>query len=145
MLLVAMAGQTTYSYYGCCFFGVIELSGIPLVVVDLFHPKHKQWTQLAHSNSAIEAVNNGARALFAALYMLVRAFYFPYVVFTQVLPDAWAVYSLPAAERASASTFALLFIPTFGVLFSLLQWYWASLIARQVAKLLAPDHKPKHQ
>ena len=41
------------------FAGVIELSSVPLVAVDFFHPKHFQ--QLAEASPALGALNAAAR------------------------------------------------------------------------------------
>ena len=33
--------QTCNTYYALCFFGVVELSSIPLCFADVFHPRRK--------------------------------------------------------------------------------------------------------
>ena len=66
-------------YYTTFFLGVIEISSIPLVIVDVFHPKHFQ-DQLATS-AFYDALNSNARILFAVAFLAVRAVYFPVVIF----------------------------------------------------------------
>ena len=48
MLMAAYIGtQVTWSYYAIFFFGTCEVSGIFLSIVDVFHPKHKEWAALS--------------------------------------------------------------------------------------------------
>ena len=124
------------SYYALFFYGVIELSGIFLCVVDLFHPKHPAWCAYLESAPALRALNDAARLAFVAAYFSVRAALFPYVVATQVLPDAYALLQLPEAERRGVHPALICVIPVFGVLFSLLQCYWGTLLYAQVVKVL---------
>lgn len=76
--------------YAPFFFGVIELSSIPLVLVDIFHPhKQPEWHAFAASHPTIMKINEINRILFAILYNCLRVFYFPKVTFQQVVPDMW--------------------------------------------------------
>mmetsp|Transcript_14890 Transcript_14890/g.32295 ORF Transcript_14890/g.32295 Transcript_14890/m.32295 type:complete len:270 (-) Transcript_14890:243-1052(-) len=135
MFFTAVCGKRAWRYYGCCFFGAVEFSGIPLVIVDLFHPKHPGWSEFGAA-SPLKAINDLSRLAFAAAFMVVRAFYFPYVVATQVLPDAFAVFTSGRAHTYGVSNFELLFVPISGVVFSFLQLYWAMLIVKQAMKQL---------
>jgi hypothetical protein len=64
------------------FFGQIELSSIPLQIVDLFHPKKSPaWHQYLTDRPALAAINDACRQLFALLFLAVRGVYFPYLVF----------------------------------------------------------------
>lgn len=67
-----------------------------------------------------------------------RGFLFPYVVFMQILPDAYAVLQLPRAARGGAPAALLYVHPVCGVLFSVLQLYWGTLLLKQVRKALRP-------
>jgi hypothetical protein len=137
MALTAAVGlYPLYSYYALFFYGVIEVSGIFLSFVDVFHPKHPAWCAYLETAPALRALNDAARLAFVAAYFSVRAALFPYVVATQVLPDAYAVLQLPVAERRGVHPALLCVIPVFGVLFSLLQCYWGTLLYAQVAKVL---------
>ena len=51
MALTAMLGLSYYSYHALFFYGIIELSGIFLSIVDLFHPKHAGWCAVAPSRT----------------------------------------------------------------------------------------------
>jgi len=62
------------------FGGVIELSSIPLQVVDVLHPKHfVEWTE----RPRVAQLNAACRVAFAALFLLTRTALFPFVVFGQ--------------------------------------------------------------
>lgn len=65
-------------YYAPFFAGVIELSSVPLQVVDFFHPKH--FADLADGSPALGKLNAAARGCFVVSFVLLRTLYFPYVV-----------------------------------------------------------------
>ena len=81
-VLALLALRPYCAYYAPFFAGVIEISSVPLVFVDLFHPKHLQ--ALAEASPALSALNGAARAAFAASFLVLRTACFPLVVFTQV-------------------------------------------------------------
>ena len=142
MALVALAGCTgVWSFYGIFFFGVIELSGILLAFVDVFHPKHEAWCAYLATSPPLQALNTAARVGFLVAFVAVRAVWFPYVVLGRVVPDALAL--LDAPERAGVSTFALCFVPVCGVAFSVLQLFWAAKLLRMARKMLLGGDKPK--
>jgi hypothetical protein len=125
------------------FLGVIELSSIPLQIVDLFHPKKSPyWNKYANDKSSTgffpklcSSVNEISRILFAVLFLLARGLYFPYSVAAIAAPDFYAEGSLPSM---------VLFVMS--ILFTLLQMYWAKLVFGQVKKALsgsAKDSKDK--
>ena len=146
MFFVAYHSVVEWSYYALFFFGACEVSGIPLAIVDLFHPKHVEWGKYADASPLVSVLNNAARGSFVLLFMIVRAFYFPYVVFVEAWPDAYALYNtvrVPTDRRGRPtpdyiSDKDLIVLPIFGLLFSLLQWYWCSMIIKQVKKMLFP-------
>jgi len=123
------------------FLGVIELSSIPLQIVDLFHPKKSpHWNEYVNttmssssSSSALffqkvcSTVNEISRILFAILFLLVRGMYFPYIVVKIAIPDFYA-------EGSLSSTILLIM----SILFSLLQMYWATLVIGQIMKATTP-------
>ena len=129
-------GRPCCGHYAVFFFGFIELSGVPLTIVDVFHPKHTSWHDFGRRAAWARALNEVARIVFAAVYLSVRAVYFPYVVLNGAIPDIHAVTGTPAVMRDGAPTGALYFMAVFGVLFSMLQIYWGVLVARQAAKAL---------
>jgi len=129
------------AYYGLFFFGVIEVSSIPLAVVDVFHPKHKSWFKFLNEqqnalSSLMRVLNDLARVGFALSYLLVRAIYFPYVVFTSVLPDLLFVASLPDDDRSGASVGKIYFLAMAALGFVFLQLYWGTLVAKQLIKAI---------
>jgi len=116
------------------FLGVVELSSIPLQIVDLFHPKKSpHWNKYICDDSSTGlfkrlcfAVNEISRILFAILFLLVRGLYFPYAIATIAVPDFYA--------EGSLASWVLLIL---SVLFTLLQMYWATLVFGQVKKALS--------
>ena len=135
-LTAALGLYPLFSYYALFFYGVIEVSGIFLSLVDIFHPKHQAWCDYLDTAPTLSAINNAARIVFVAAYFGVRAALFPYVVATQVLPDAYAVLQLPDAEHRGVHPVLICVIPVFGALFSLLQCYWGTLLYAQVKIVL---------
>lgn len=121
------------------FLGVIELSSIPLQIVDMFHPKKSpHWYKYINDKSSsgsfpklCASINEASRILFALLFLLVRGLYFPYVVIAIAAPDFYAEGSLPSM---------VLFVMS--VLFTMLQLYWGKLVVGQVKKALFGDAKP---
>lgn len=113
------------------FLGAIELSSIPLQIVDLFHPKKSpHWNKFANDGSSTSSfskfcatINETSRIFFAILFLLVRGLYFPYVVATIAAPDFYVEGSVPSMVLLSMS-----------ILFTLLQMYWANLVLGQVKK-----------
>lgn len=138
MALVAYVGAFHLpSAYCLFFFGLVELSSIPLSVVDFFHPQ-KGLPQLLEHSALLRALNDQARVLFALLFLLVRALYFPYVVAGCLLPDVTAVWGQQErlAQLLVDRMTPLAVIVVSAVCMTLLQLYWAVLIAKQVLKLV---------
>jgi len=125
-----------WQYYAVFFYGVIEISGIFLSFVDIFHPKHKPWCDWLASRPKLSAFNDAMRAIFFLLYMCIRACYFPWVIVGQVCSDFLAMTSMPLEERQGLSIGVLAFCPLVGVAFAGLQLYWARLLTKQVLKML---------
>ena len=132
-------GHALLGYYAAYYFGAIEISSIPLILVDLFHPKHKAWHEYYQSAPTwLKRFNEINRICFAILFLGARAISFPYVSFTTVIPDLWHVASLPVEERI-VSVYPLYGMAILNTFFSLLQLYWGSLVLRQVVKALTPS------
>jgi hypothetical protein len=126
-----------------------QVSGIPLSIVDVFHPKHEKhvrrgggWFEYEKASPLCRAVNELARVCFAAAYLPLRAVYFPWVVGSQAVPDMLATLALPQEERPAAPDAALYGVIGFGIAFSALQMYWGKLVFTQVLHVLAGP-KPK--
>ena len=131
--------QPIGSCYAPFFFGVIEVSSIPLAIVDIFHPKRKAWYDYHVSIRTLVTINDISRGLFAVLFILIRAMYFPYVVLTQVLPDFWKQANKTTKENSTMTagdTSALWAIMILSLLFSALQLYWGTMVVQQIVKAL---------
>jgi hypothetical protein len=133
----AGGGWPIASCYAPVFLGVIELSSIPLQVVDLFHPKKApEWCSYMKASPFLSAVNEVARSSFALLFLAVRGVYFPYMIVTTVLPECWT------ALRGLFPSIVCLpigMILTFAVAFTALQLHWATLVVKQIIKTLGGD------
>lgn len=140
-------GVPIFAYYAPFYFGIVEISSIPLIIVDIFHPKHKAWNMYLNSNERsgwIMKLNDTARPLFALLFILVRMVAFPYISIVGVLRDALHVTSLPLEQRNNVPNLPLYIIAFLNVAFSCLQFYWGTLLIRQIIKLLkGPTTKTK--
>lgn len=124
-------GRPLMAYYAPFYFGAIELSSLPLLVVDLFHPKHKDWQAWLTAPTApkwLSGVNEVARVAFAVLFLLVRVCWFPYVSVLGVLRDVTQV-------NGGSAMPGLYFMAACNVFFSALQIYWGSLVIAQIIKL----------
>jgi TLC domain len=114
------------------FFGVIELSSIPLAIVDVFHPrKQPEWHHFQSKHKAVEIINDISRTSFAFMYVVIRLIYFPQVIFKQVIPDGWNKLQ---QEENEPYKLAISIVLIFSTLFTLLQLYWGTLVLRQIAK-----------
>lgn len=119
------------------FFGQIELSSIPLQIVDLFHPKKSSaWHQYLTDRPALAAINDACRQLFALLFLAVRGVYFPYLVFTIVIPEFWDALGWSMMQDQSKYILPIVTILAFSIAFTLLQMYWGVLVLNQVYKAL---------
>lgn len=130
-------------YYVPFYFGVIELSGIPLTYVDLFHPRYEhynKWLNAKHSNKKTAAfqkmlkdVNDVAQKVFALTFLALRGIYFPYVSFSKAIPDLMKAFENPPNGVPMWTGYFLVGMIS---LFALLQAYWGLIIAKKVKKAL---------
>lgn len=137
-------GVTLFGYYIPFFFGFIEISSVPLTVVDLFHPRHKAWNAYLTSEERpkwMMTMNKRCRIIFASLFMLVRTIAFPYVSAMGVMMDVAHLTSLPLDQRRGVPNFPLIVMTLLNVLFSALQVYWGSLVLPQLWKVLVGSTK----
>jgi len=104
-------------YYAVFFFGLIEVSSIPLAAVDLFRA----------NKGLSQAIPNGpvtARATFAAMFVVVRGCYWPFVMFG-------FIRDLLAED---VKLFAFVLYGFTAAALTLLQYFWLYLIIRGVMK-----------
>jgi len=119
-------------YYVPFFGGVIEMSSIPLAVVDVFHPKHPELETWARQNACVGLLNAFCRVLFALLFVALRTIYFPWVVLTQMLPDLVSVLMQGHARMGMVA--AVVFTLSLALGFMFLQLYWSKLVIGQLLK-----------
>ena len=105
---------------------------------QVFHPKQKAWHAYLATSKSLQTINEISRVLFALLYVATRVLYFPYVMFTGVLPDC-----LSAANDHPEFVSPLYTVMLLGILFTMLQWYWGKLVIQQIIKALGGDSKTK--
>jgi len=133
LAVCGVAGLWTYD--ALFFFGVIEVSGIVLTFIDVFHPvKHPLWVKWLEKHPTISKVNDLGRALFLLAYFIVRAGLFTHLTLTQVFPDVLHVMSLPVAGRRGFSVPFVGFNGCFSLAFMGLQLYWGALLVKQAQK-----------
>jgi hypothetical protein len=138
-------GKMIGYYYASYYFGVIEISSIPLSYVDVFHPKYKFYFEWLHSEKnasrtmmkVLDGVNELCRIVFAVTFLIFRGVYFPYVTFGHTIPDLWYAYNdetkqLPDGVPMWTGYFLIGFVS----LFALLQFYWGTLILKQIHKMV---------
>lgn len=119
-------------YYTPFFVGVVELSSVPLQVVDFFRPEH--FGRLLEGRPALGMLNTVARGTFTLSFIVVRTVWFPIVVFASVLPD---LVSITRSSTQGSGHVALAVAGIcFSVAFTALQWFWSWLLLKQVMKML---------
>jgi TLC domain len=129
--------------YAPFFFGVIELSSIPLAIVDVFHPqKQPEWHQYHLQHKPLQVLNEVSRTSFAVLYIVMRMLYFPRIIVSQVLPDGWSKLQ---QEANAPYKLAISIVLIFSTLFTLLQLYWGTLVLRQIAKAVQSTQPPSER
>ena len=83
-------------------------------------------------NKILQTINEISRVTFAILFVVLRMICFPYVaIYVGVLPDC-----LKAINEKPQYTTPLLTIATFSILFTIMQFYWGSLVVKQILKAL---------
>ena len=89
----------------------------------------------------LQSVNEGARILFAILFLILRGLYFPYVTFYHVIPDIWIGFNyskvagrphVPEDVPMWTGYFLICAVSSFAVL----QCYWGILILKQIYKMV---------
>jgi len=119
-------------FYG----GFIEISGIPLAVVDIFHPTH--FKDVADSSPCLDAVNGAARIAFVILFLLIRVLLFPAVTLLLVVPD------MVAELREGSPLLAPCVVLVLSLSLMFLQLFWATKVLKQCRKALFPPPEKVH-
>lgn len=120
--------QQYMHYYAIFFFGVPELSSLPLTLVDLFK-------SFKHLRDANDMLNGVVRNLFALIFIPVRVFWFPLVSL-----EFWKD-SLTEAQDPNSRHNPVMVLGVCGanIFMTALQLYWGSLIVRAIVKILTGD------
>lgn len=142
MAIVAFVGATTLPMrYVLYYFGVAELSSIPLLVYDQLsynceivqksqeqrEGKERDDTATDNDSALLERWRDRAKVVAPVAFALVRAFHFTKVTVMNFIPDALSV--LPTITAVGTSRILKLLIFA-SVGFASLQLYWFSLIVR---------------
>ena len=116
----------TYScliFYAPFFFGIIEISSIPLIIVDIFHPT--RFYELTTRHICLQRTNQIAQALFFVLFIGARGFWWSIVIFTSFVPDIF--YN---TQRSIVVQTNIMFVLIMSC--TILQYYWLFIIVRKV-------------
>lgn len=111
-------------YYGAFFFGVSEVSSIPLGIIDLF--KYSKALQ-----SAFPKLEEIVKATFALLFLLIRCVYWPIVSVT-----FWI-----ATMKSSAPLWLCVIWWIANIGLTLLQYYWGFLVVKGILKQLKDEDR----
>eukprot|EP00548_Thalassiothrix_antarctica_P005740 CAMPEP_0194142644 /NCGR_PEP_ID=MMETSP0152-20130528/11872_1 /TAXON_ID=1049557 /ORGANISM="Thalassiothrix antarctica, Strain L6-D1" /LENGTH=187 /DNA_ID=CAMNT_0038841679 /DNA_START=363 /DNA_END=926 /DNA_ORIENTATION=- len=118
--------------YAPFFFGCIELSSIPLQIVDLFHPKRSpDWYEYSKNSKFLCSLNDVCRTLFALSFLVVRGMMWPYVIGTGAIPDYWET-----SVKYPQYVIPCRIMVTMAFSFTILQSYWAILVLKQIIKIV---------
>jgi hypothetical protein len=131
MAAVALVGATALpTHYGLYYMGVAELSSVPLTFYDQCEKSAEICTKSGDEERArkLRMLRDGARAVAAVAFILVRAFDFSRVTLSRFVPDALAV--LKSTSTAACFRRPILFMLVSSVAFVGLQLYWLSLFVR---------------
>lgn len=119
-------------YYLFYFFGISELSSIPLVVYDqLTQDFDAAAGSLSNPDDNVRKLRDRFQLIAAMSFTLVRAISFPIVSLFKFLPDVRSVLLLSTTAKISRQTRLLLKgLSIANISFTILQLYWFSLIVR---------------
>ena len=119
------------------------INNFSIAIVDFFHPKH--FEALTKNNPILSKINEVARILFAMLFILMRALYFPYIYATMLVPDIFDLLSKQPFLVNKQKANMLWIILGSSTALTMLQLYWATLVLAQVIKLLKGGDKDKRE
>jgi hypothetical protein len=109
-------------YYGPFFFGVSELSSIPLGFMDLFRYSDDL-------SKGYPKVGEIVKVAFAVLFLLIRCVYWPFVAI-----DFWQATLSKEADNANIVLKLVWWLANIGL--TLLQYYWGYKVVNGIIKLL---------
>ena len=126
LLAVLGIGYTYTYYYAGFFFGMVELSSVPLSLMDLFK-------YCPHLAAKFPTVAEKTKELFAGSFLLTRVVYFPYMS-SGFWSDALEVLS-SGGKRQIPVGVPLAFLAS-NVILTGLQFYWGSLVIKGIIRKL---------
>mmetsp|Transcript_5982 Transcript_5982/g.18397 ORF Transcript_5982/g.18397 Transcript_5982/m.18397 type:complete len:283 (-) Transcript_5982:499-1347(-) len=123
-------------YQAGFFFGLVEISSVPLVFVDLF----RKYPALHEKSKIGDALNEFVRLSFAVTFLLIRCVMWPVVVMQLVL-DLISVYR---AGQLQGGFQMMIFGCTCSVL-TFLQLYWGYKVVAATVKMLKGDRSDREK
>ena len=128
--------------YGLFFFGSVEVSSIPLIVIDMFdegkHPKYHAWMK---SSPLLQGLHGLCLVAFAVLFLWFRAFLFPSIVFRDVFP---LLQNEQKKGLPPGMTVEVIYgFMILGTLFALLQWFWSAKLIIEIVKVVSGQPQPE--
>lgn len=128
-LQVLLISHSFLQHYGSFFFGVTELSTLPLLFVDLFRPEN--FPALADRYPGLTLALRGS---FALLFLAIRVCYWP-VVMRRVWADLfWELNHDAVSSTPQSLIWAIIAGSTF---LTALQFFWGYKIIQQIAKMVS--------
>jgi len=125
-----------FRYYTPYFFGCIEISSVPLTVINFFKG-NKEWA--AKKNGQFNCLLKNSKIVFAALFLLTRV-----ILWT---PQMYDVLRASIMLCSTCTTiFCWLTIGSFSIsamFLTVLQYYWGSLVAKGVWLMFSGRNKKK--
>ena len=118
-------------YYGLFFFGVAEISSVPLNIVDLF----KSFPELGEAHPSTNAF---FRYVFVLSFFSIRVVAWPIVSYS-----FWMGSIELLRAGTSHSDFVVVFFLLANIFLTGLQFFWAYLISRQLYKMIFGKKQPK--
>jgi TLC domain len=149
MILAALGVVVLPMPYIFYYFGVAELSSIPLIAYDQVTYWIEQQQQQNHNNNHQESLSSSWNltnlqqllgVITSIAFTLVRVVSFSKVTFCNFLPDCRAALLLKATATAAVSIitpsqrYAISFLMVACTLFTLLQWFWFGQMIQTIRK-----------
>lgn len=135
MAILAYFGSTSIPmYYLFYFFGISELSSVPLVIYDQLSRDYDRCTEEGNQERAdrIGKLRGKFQIMAAIAFTMIRAVSFPIVSLFKFLPDVRAVLmtASPASLAVGRTGLLLRSLSVANIGFTILQLYWFSLIVK---------------
>ena len=131
--LLLHGGDRPWGQYDLVFFyGVMELSTVPLAVHDALKVLPNHLVRVPR----LRSLNKNCKALFAALFLTVRCVWFPVV-----LKGYWACIETQLANHTSSAPLLLYGVLVAAVFMAMLQMFWGFKILEKLWDMLEEESK----